>query len=240
GRVYSTSDLGFYTNARQVRDALNKGITSSIQRVTYPVLSSIKSEEIKLKYGFKKSLCLTAYVFFPVMLGIAAISNNLIVLLMGSKWEPAILYFQLLCIAALLFPIHAINLNVLKVKGRSDLFLRLEIIKKIMTTIAIVITIILDLGVASFIITTIITTHLGLFINTYYSGKEINYGTREQIKDMLPSYLLSFFMGGLVLLGGDFLNLSPLITILLQITIGITIYISFSKLLNLKEFNEIL
>src|SRR5699024_4551094 len=147
GRMYSKIDLGYYTNARQVRDALNHGVTRSIQRVTYPVLSSIQSEEERLKYGFKKLIRITAYVFFHVMLGIAAISNHFIVLLMGIKWEPAVPYFQLLCIAAILFPMHAINLNVLKVKGRSDLFLRLEIIKKIMTTIALLITIFLNLGV---------------------------------------------------------------------------------------------
>src|SRR5690625_4578897 len=166
GKMYSKRDLGYYTNARQVSDALNKGITSSIQRVTYPVLSSIKSEDDKLKYGFKKAIRLTAYVFFPIMIGIAAISEELIPLLMGPQWEPAILYFQLLCIGAILLPMHSINLNVLKVKGRSDLFLKLEIIKKVITTTALVLNFFLNIGVTSFIVTSIISSFFTLFI--YY------------------------------------------------------------------------
>src|SRR5690625_1340110 len=173
------------------------------------------------------------------MLGIAAISEHLIILLLGPKWEPAILYFQLLCVAAILLPMHAINLNVLKVKGRSDLFLRLEIIKKVITTTALVVTIILNLGVASFIITSVVTSHLALLINTFYSGREIDYGTMEQIKDLLPSYLLSFFMGSIVWYGGSIIDVHPVITLIIQISLGISIYIIGSKIFRIKEFNEI-
>lgn len=239
GRLYTKTDLGYYTNARQIRDAINQGITRSIQRVTYPVLSSIQSEDTKLKYGFKKTIRLTAYVFFPIMIGIASISDNLIVLLLGSKWEPAIIYFQLLCVAAILFPMHAINLNVLKVKGRSDLFLRLEIIKKLITTAALVITIYLNLGVSSFILTSIITSHLALLINTYYSGKEIGYGTLEQIIDILPAYFSAFTMGGIIWIGGNLLNINSILALLIQIPIGVLIYIGISKLLRIKEFTEV-
>lgn len=240
GKMYTKTDLGYYTNARQIRDALNKGVTSSIQRVTYPVLSTFQSEEEKLKYGFKKVIRLTAYVFFPVMIGIAAISDHLIILLMGVKWEPAILYFQLLCVGAILYPMHAINLNVLKVKGRSDLFLRLEIIKKTMTTIALAVTIFLNLGVASFIITAIITSHIGLLINTFYSGREIGYGTLEQIKDLLPSYILSLFMGSIVLYSGSLINGHSIVILIVQILLGILFYAGISKLFKLKEFSEII
>lgn len=240
GKMYTKTDLGYYTNARQIRDAINRGITQSIQRVTYPVLSSIQGEEVKLKTGFKTVIRTTAYVFFPIMIGIAAISDNLIILLLGPKWEPAIMYFQLLCVAAMLFPMHAINLNILKVKGRSDLFLKLEIIKKTMTTIALLITIYLSLGVASFIITAIITSHLGLLINTFYSDKEIGYGTKEQILDMLPAYLLSFSMGAIVWYSKELINFHSIIVLFIQILLGIIIYITISKVLKIKEYNEIL
>lgn len=240
GKMYTPKELGFYTNARQLRDAINKGITSSIQRVTYPVLSSVQTEEEKLKYGFKKLIRVTAYVFFPVMIGIASIAEGLIILLLGEQWEPAILYFQLLCIVAILYPMHAINLNILKVKGRSDLFLKLEIIKKLITTIALAITILLDLGVTSFIISAIITTHLGLFANTYYSGKEINYGTVEQIKDLLTPYLLSFSMGIIVLLFGRLVDMNNLITVILQTILGILVYVSLSVLFKVNEFKAVL
>lgn len=240
GRLYTTKDLGYYTNARQIRDAINRGITHSIQRVTYPVLSSIQSEDEKLKHGFKKLIRLTAYIFFPIMLGLAAIAENLIIFVLGNQWESAIIYFQLLCIAAMLYPLHAINLNILKVKGRSDLFLILEIIKKTITTVALIITIILNLGVSSFIITAIIVTHLGLIVNTYYSGKEIGYGTLEQIKDMFTSYLLSFTMGGIVLFVGRIFDTNIILLIILQVVLGILIYVGISILLKNNEFKEIL
>lgn len=240
GKMYSKNDLGFYTNARQLRDAINQGITMSIQRVTYPVLSSIQSEKERLKYSFKKMVRLTAYVFFPTMIGIAAISNNLVIFLMGQKWEPAVLYFQLLCLAAILFPMHAINLNILKVKGRSDLFLKIEIAKKIMTTIALVITIALNLGVASFIVTAIITTHLGFMINTYYSGKEIGYGTKDQIKDLLPSYIISIIMGIVVYFFGTILSMPIIIIIILQIALGAIVYMGMSIVFKVNEFKNIL
>lgn len=240
GKMFPASDLGHYTNARQFRDAINRGVTSSVQRVTYPVLSSFQSEEDRLKQGFKKVIRTTAYIFFPIMLGLAGIAEHLIVLLMGKQWEPAIFYFQLLCLAAILYPMHAINLNILKVKGRSDLFLRLEIIKKTMTTIAIIIAIVLNLGIPSFIFTAIITTHLGFFINTYYSGIEIKYGTKEQIKDLLPSYLLSFVMGILVIYIGRIVTFNSIVTIILQITFGILFYFAISKLFKFKELDEFL
>lgn len=240
GRIYTTRELGFYTNARQIRDAVNQGITKSIQRVTYPVMSSIRTEEERLKYGFKKIIKVTAFLFFPIMLGLAAISEQLLVMLMGEKWLPAVEYFQLLCIAAILFPMHAINLNILKVKGRSDLFLKLEVIKKVMTTIALIITIILDLGVSSFIVTAIITSHLGLFINTYYSGKLINYGSIEQVKDLLPAYILSFFMGILVFFIGLKIDSYFIVIIIVQVIVGMIIYGGLSKLFRIKELEEIL
>ncbi|KKE79858.1 lipopolysaccharide biosynthesis protein [Bacilli bacterium] len=239
GRMYMKRDLGLYTNARQIRDALNKGVTSSIQRVTYPVLSSIQSEEERLKYGFKKVIRLTAYVFFPIMLGIAAIADSLLVLLLGQKWESAVLYFQLLCVAAILFPMHAINLNILKVKGRSDLFLRLEIIKKVMTTVALIITIFLNLGVASFIVTAIITNHLSLLINTYYSGKEIEYGTIEQIKDLLPSYINSFLMAIIVYYIGHLVDLPLILIVVLQVIIGVITYFFLSRIFKVPELVQV-
>ncbi|WP_040978348.1 lipopolysaccharide biosynthesis protein [Oceanobacillus jeddahense] len=240
GKMYTTRDLGLYTNSRQLKDAINNGITQSIQRVTYPVLSSIQSKEAELKQGFKKLIKLTSYVFFPVMLGIAAIANSFLILLLGQKWEGAVFYFQLLCISSILFPLQAINLNILKVKGRSDLFLRLEIIKKVLVTIALLVTILLNLGVASFIVTAIITAHISLLINTYYSGKEIGYGTKEQIKDIFPAYLTSFLMAIVVYSLGLVLNTSLLLTVLIQVTTGVFIYIILSKISNKSALDDMI
>lgn len=239
GKMYTTRDLGLYTNARQLRDSINNGITRSIQRVTYPVLSNIQSEENKLKSSFKKLIQITAYIFFPLMLGLSAVSDSLIVFILGSKWEEAIIYFKLLCVATILYPMHAINLNILKVKGRSDLFLRLEIYKKIMTTCALGVTVYLNLGVTSFILTAIITSHISLFINTYYSGKEIGYGTKDQIKDLIPTYLISFIMAITVYYIGVSLNQHLILIVIIQVLSGILIYIVLSFVFKIQQIFEV-
>lgn len=130
GKFYSVAQLGYYSNSVRIRDMASQSIVATVQRVTYPVLSSTREDEKRLKSVFRKIIKTIAFINFPLMVGIAVIATPLFQLLFGEKWLPSVYYFQLLCLAGMLYPIHALNLNILKVKGRSDLFLRLEIIKK--------------------------------------------------------------------------------------------------------------
>ncbi|WP_223634439.1 lipopolysaccharide biosynthesis protein [Planococcus sp. 4-30] len=239
GKQYSATSLGYYTNAAKFSDVATQTLTATIQRVTYPVLSGIQDQEERLKQSFKKVIKLSGFLIFPIMIGVAAVAEPLILLIFGEKWATMIPYFQLLCIAGMLYPIHALNLNVLQVKGRSDLFLYLEIIKTIIPTILIVVVIWMDWGITILVVTIVLDSYISLFINIYFSGREISYGAKEQIWDLLPIYAISVGMGAVVYGVGKLLPFSELLTLILQIGLGVVLYILISKLLKIKEFDTV-
>lgn len=240
GRFYSTIQLGYYTNAVRFSDLASQIITTSLQRVSYPILSSIRNDTARLKAWFKKLIKISAFINFPIMVGLAAIANPLFSFLFGEKWLPAVGYFQLLCIAGMLYPLHAINLNILQVKGRTDLFLKIEVYKKISLTILIILSLFLGLGIIGIIGSAVLNSFLSLFINTYYSAKEIGYSTRQQIKDILPIFLISTLMGGSVYFVGEGINASYLLKLPIQVLLGCLLYFILSKTLRIQELNELI
>ncbi|EIM06128.1 O-antigen repeat-containing transporter [Planococcus antarcticus DSM 14505] len=239
GKQYSVKSLGYYTNAAKFSDVATQTLTATIQRVTYPVLSGIQDQEERLKQSFKKVIKLSGFLIFPVMIGIAAVAEPLIYLIFGEKWMTMVPYFQLLCIAGMLYPIHALNLNILQVKGRSDLFLYLEIIKTIIPTTMIFIVIWMDWSIIMLVATIVLDSHISLFINIYFSGREISYSVKEQVRDLLPIYAISFGMGAVVYGIGRLLPFSELLTLLLQIGIGLVLYVGICRLLKIKEFDTV-
>ena len=128
---YTSAQLGQYTRAGQFNMIFSSNLTAVVQRVSYPVLSSIQEEPERLREAYRKVIKSTMLITFACMLGLAAVAKPLILILIGEKWLPAVYFLQIICFSGMLFPLHAINLNILQVKGRSDLFLKLEIIKKI-------------------------------------------------------------------------------------------------------------
>ena len=237
GKQYTPASLGHYTNAAKFSDVATQTLTATIQRVTYPVLSGIQDQHERLKGSFRKIIKLSGFLIFPVMVGVAAVAEPLILLIFGEKWETMIPYFQLLCIAGMLYPIHALNLNILQVKGRSDLFLYLEIIKTIVPTVLIFIVIWMDWSITVLVATVVLDSYISLFINIYFSGREISYGIKEQIQDLLPIYAISLVMGVAVYGIGGLLPFSNLPTLILQIGLGVVLYILICKLFKIKEFD---
>ncbi|MBO0991438.1 lipopolysaccharide biosynthesis protein [Bacillus sp. SD088] len=235
GKIYPVAQLGYYTNANKLKDVSSQSISQAIQKVTYPVFSNIQDDSKKLAGNYQRLIQMTSYLFFPFMLGLVAIAPNLIPLLLGDKWIPSIIYFQLLCIAGMLYPIHAINLNILKVRNRSDLFLLLEVIKKLILTILIVVAVIYTSSIEGLIYAAIVSSFISLAINTYYSAREIDYSFFNQVKDMLPSLLLAGIMSIVVYLMSNIFNIYS-VNLLIQIISGILIYLVGSMLLRLKEF----
>ncbi len=235
GRLYSASQLGLYTNAVKLRDVMIVSVTSALQRVTYPVMSRIQDDEERLRVAFQKIIRTSAFVMFPIMIGLISISDSLIPLLLGQKWIESVIYFKLLCLAGMIYPIHAINLNILQVKGRSDLFLKLEIIKKVLLTLLIGASLFFSFGIIGLIVAAVISSYLSLFINAYYSATEIGYSSLQQLKDMLPSFLIAFLMGGIVYALGSILPDNKFIKLIIQISIGSILYIVFSWKLKIKE-----
>lgn len=198
GKAYTTRDLGYYTQGKQFRDVISINITGIMQRVTYPVLSTMQDEEERLKVNYRKFIKMSAFIVFPLMIALAALARPMINIVLTEKWLPAVPIIQVLCLAGMLYPIHAINLNILNVKGRSDLFLRLEIIKKIITIIAIIIT--FPYGILVMVWGQVVTSVIAFYINTYYSKDMVGYGFWDQIKDLTIYLIMSIVMGVCVLL----------------------------------------
>ena len=237
GRGFSTLELGYYTNTSRLRDIASQAITFSVQRVSYPVLSSMQEDNAKLKIVYKKIIKTSVFITFPMMIGLAAVASPLITLLFGYKWIPSIYYFEILCFAGMLAPLHAINLNILKVKGRSDLFLGLEIVKVVigLTTIAVVM--FWGLGIKGLLWAAVFNSFISYFVNSFFSVKLLDYSTKEQIKDVMPSFIASIFMGITVYFSGLFLPTNYIIKLIAEIIIGCLSYIGISKIAKIEELN---
>ena len=197
GKFYSADSLGVYTRAQHFAELPSSNITGVLQRVTFPVLSTIQNEEERLKHSYRQLLKLSAFVVFPLMALLAGISDPMIRIFLGDQWEETILLLQLICFSRILYPIHAINLNLLQVKGRSDLFLRLEVLKKMIGIAIMCYTI--PRGLVMMASGLIVSSFLCLIINTYYSGKLIDVGYFTQMKDIMPMLLTSVMMTALIL-----------------------------------------
>lgn len=237
GKNFTTNELGYYTNAQKLRDTITQSMTSSVQKVSYPVLSSIKENEDALKNGFKKIIKNSVYFIFPIMIGLVAIANPFIRLLFGEKWIGSILYFQIICISGMLFPLHAINLNILQVKGRSDLYLGIEILKKIIGISLVAIALVMKKGILGLLWASVINSFISYFINSHYSAKLISYSTYEQIKDVTPSFIASVIMGIVVTCSNLILPQNILVRLIVQVLIGASVYIAISKIGKIKEFD---
>ncbi len=195
GKFYSPSQLGLYARASGWASLLSSNLTGILQSVTFPVLSTIQDEDERLRDNYRRMLRMSAFVVFPLMMFLAAVAVPLIRVVITAKWDGCAIYLQIICFAMMWYPIHAINLNLLKVKGRSDLFLRLEIAKKILGVIIMCVTI--PQGVLAMCYGGVVSSVLCLFINTHYTGKLIKLGFLMQMKDLTPVLCVSL-MSGLV------------------------------------------
>ena len=238
GRVFSAADLGYYTRAHQFTDFPSSNVSGIIQRVTYPILCSIQNENERLSDVYRRFLRLSAFIVFPLMMGLAAVAEPLVLALLKEQWLFAATLISIICFSMMWYPIHSINLNLLQVKGRSDLFLRLEIYKKIVGIIILCITI--PMGLIAMCVGSFFSSMIALIINTYYTGKLINVGFLRQMHDLFPTLGLSFSMGGFVYLVIHLMSLNPLAELSFGICIGIIYYIFLSILFKFSEFNELL
>lgn len=236
GKFYSATQLGYYTRSLQFQTIFASNLTSVIQRVSYPVLSEIQNEHERLKNAYRKVIKMTMIVAFALMLGLAAVSEPLIVNLIGEKWLPAVYYLQIICFSGMLYPLHAINLNMLQVKGRSDLFLRLEIIKKIIATFPIILGVFY--GIEYMLWGSVVTGFISFALNSYYSGNLIKYSTIQQLKDILPSFMVSVSISFLLWLAVYFLG-DALWVLILQCLVGVIFTILTYQLLKNKDFLEL-
>jgi len=236
GKKFTKADVGYYNRANIYAYFFSSNITNILQRVTFPLLSTIQDENERLRETYRRFLRLSAFVVFPLMMGLLAVADPLIRLLLTDTWSSAILLLQILCLSQMWYPIHAINLNLLQVKGRSDLLLRIEIIKKTIGVSILLITI--PLGVAAICWGTVVSSLIALFINTYYTGKLIQVGYLRQMKDLLPILGISFSMG-LIVYGITLLIHINILALIAGISVGTIYYFSAAHVFKLQELHDI-
>lgn len=234
GKVFSASSLGYYTRARQFSEFPSSNVTGILQRVTYPVLCRMQDDEGLLRSAYRKFLRLSAFVIFPLMCGLAGVSTPFIRLVLGQKWDFCSVLLIPLCFSLMWYPVHAINLNLLQVKGRSDLFLKLEIIKKVLGVSVLCLSI--PFGLVVMCYSLIFTSLLCLFINTYYTGRLIGVGFFMQMRDLSATLLLSLSMFALIYIGGNIVS-DPWLWLLGGIVLGVVYYFLMSRVLKLKELD---
>ena len=200
GKLYSATSLGHYSRAKNFVDFPSASLTGILQRVTYPLLCEIQNEEERMVAVYRKIIKFSAYLMFPLIIGLASVADSFVYLTIGPQWNFCGQLLCLLCFANVWYPINAINLNLLQVKGKSDIYLRLEIIKKTMYISILLVT--SPLGVEVMCYGQIVGSFLAVIINTYYSGKLMNFGFLRQMQDILPSIVLSLliFLSNRVLL----------------------------------------
>ena len=199
GKCYSTATLGQFTRGKQFSDIFSTNMTTVIQRVSFPVLSSVQDEQTRLREGYRKIIKVTMLLSFVLMFGLGAVADSLLYVLVGSQWSEAAKYLQVLVFSACLYPLHAINLNMLQVAGRSDLFLKLEIVKKIIAIGPILLGIFIS--IEWMLWGWVATGLISYWLNSMFSGRMIGYGSLAQLKDIAPSFGVQLLAGAGIAIG---------------------------------------
>ncbi len=237
GKLFSAADLGLFTRAKTLQDLPSQTLSDIVARVTFPVFSNIQDEPARLKKGLKKAMTALVLLNFPLMIGLALTARPLVMVLLTEKWAGCVPYLQLLCVVGLLYPLQVMNLNLLMALGRSDLFLRLEIIKKVLIVINIAVT--WRWGISAMIYGIIALSVISYYLNSYYTGVLIGYRTREQLGDLF-SYLITAALMGISVYAAGLLPFPSYWSMLLtQVTVGVVIYAVLCWAFRLPAFAEV-
>jgi O-antigen/teichoic acid export membrane protein len=237
GKFYSPATLGQYTRARHYAKLFSSNLTTVVERVTYPVLSSIQDDKERMVSAYRRIIRTSMFITAVTLFSLGAVSEPLIYCMIGPQWHEASTYLPFICITYSLYPLHAINLNMLQVQGRSDLFLGLEIIKKIIT--------LAPLFVGAFIgIMPMLWVNIGVgiiayFLNSHYSGRLLGYSSWMQLRDIAPSYALAIAIA-LSVWFMKYLPLSYWIILPLQLVVGTVVFFTLCKKFNIIEYKEII
>lgn len=237
GKFYSARDLGNYSRANHYAQLASSQLNGIFSEVSFPMLCSIQNDMERLARVYRQYLRIIAFIVFPLMVGMSAVAKPLIIVMLTEKWIDVVGLLQIICLSMMWYPVHAINLNLLQVKGRSDLFLRLEVIKKIIIVIVLCITV--PISIKAMVIGSLCTSLICLFINTYYTGRLINVGYLKQIKDLLPILLLALFMGLCVYIITLVIP-GYLLQLIIGVISGMIIYVGIAYLFKMSELTELL
>lgn len=237
GKCYSAETLGQYTKAREYVDLVSKNMTSVVQKVSYPTLSKIQDEKERLKNAYRLVIKVTVLAVFVLVFFMGGCAKQLILVLIGEKWLPCVPMMQLVCFSMALYPLHSINLNMLQVQGRSDLFLKLEIVKKIIGILPVLAGIFFNIY-WMLIVGFFTGGCIDFWLNSYFSGKFIGYSTKDQLKDILPSLGIAFAVA-IPVFGLSFLPVNEFILLPIQLIVGAGIAFVLLEKTQLEEYKEL-
>lgn len=237
GKIYSPAMLGFYHQGSKFPKLIISNIDGSIHSVMLPALSSHQDNIKKVKDMTRRAIVTSSFVIFPVMVGLAVVAEPLVKIILTDKWLKAVPFLQIYCGSYALTPIHTANLQAINALGRSDIFLKLEVIKRIMSLIILGISI--PFGIYAMAWGALLSGVLGSVINAYPNLKLLNYSYLEQWKDIMPSLLLSLVMG-VVVYSLNFLNFSEWQILILQIVLGAILYTGMAKMFKIESYTYLL
>lgn len=234
GRVYTSSTLGYYNRGQQFPKVIVTNIDGSIQSVMLPTLSAHQDNRKRVKDMMRRAIMTSSFIIFPMMIGMAVVAEPLVKIVLTDKWLPAVPFLQIFCLSYSLRPIHTANLQAINALGRSDIFLKLEIIKKIIGLVILGIS--LPFGVYALALGQVFSGIISTFINAYPNKYLLNYSYKEQLIDIMPSLLLAIIMGGIVYLF-NFFSIAAWKMLILQIGTGVVIYVGLAKIIKIESYN---
>lgn len=237
GKLYGASDLAYYNKGAQVPRFVVNNINVTINSVLFPTMSAEQDKVVRVRAMARRAIRISTYVMMPMMMGIAVCAEPLIRILLGTKWLPCVPFLRIFCFTYAFYPIATANLNAIQALGRSDLFLKLEIWKKAIGLVALFCTIWVSVEAMAYSL--LVTSVIAQLINASPNKRLLNYPYIEQLRDMLPQILLSCVMGAVVY-PVTFLGWGPWQTLLVQVPLGIAVYVLGSVLLHFDSFDYIL
>lgn len=235
GKKYDSGTLGYYKRGQQFPQFIINAINGAVQSVMLPAMSAVQDEKFRVKLIMRNSITLSAYIIFPLMAGLAAVAEPLVKLLLTDKWLPCVPYLQIYCFCFAFYPVHTCNLQAINAMGRSDLNLKLEVIKKSYGILALLIAVFCFDSPIAIAMTGVFTTIISCFVNAHPNKKLINYSYAEQMKDLLPSFAVSLIMGAVVF-GIGYLALPNAILLVMQVITGVIVYLLVSAVFKLAPY----
>lgn len=237
GKLYTSADLGYYNKGKQLPYTVINNINTSIDSVLLPAMSSEQDNAEKVKSMTRRAIKTSSYIMWPLMIGFVFAAEQIVELLLTQKWMGCVPYLRIFCITYAFYPIQTANLNAIKAMGRSDLFLKLEIVKKIVGMVVLLCT--MWHGPLVMAYSLLLTSVISQVINSWPNKKLLNYSYLEQLKDIIPYILLSIVMGAIIYFVG-FINTNIVIKLFLQIIVGIVVYVLGSIILKLDSFKYLM
>lgn len=241
GKKYSSAMLGYYNRGKQFPQFINNSVNGAVQSVMLPAMSAQQTNLNDVKESIRNSIRVSSFVLFPVMAGLIAVSEPLVRLILGDKWLPCVPYMRVFCISLAVFPIHSCNLQAFNAIGKSNIYLRLEIIKKGIGILLLIGSVFISDSVMTIALSVALTSYMGFFINAGPNRTIFNYSYKEQFIDVVPSFAVSTLMCiSVIAVNGILSGYNIIFTLIIEIVVGVLVYSITSYILKLKPMITII